>query len=292
MLKDYIRLIRVPQWIKNTFLFVPLLFSLNLFEIDFLEKTIAGFLIFCLTSGIVYIVNDISDIEADRAHPVKKDRPLAAGRISIKSAYILVVALAVPVIISLLFFNYKFGILLFSYFLLNVFYSLSFKHIVILDIFSIAAGFMIRVISGAFIINVEISYWLILTTMFISLFLASMKRHSELKLLLKEQNNATRKVLSEYSTNLTGQISTIAASAVIICYALYTVSQRTITVFGSERLIYTTPFVVFGIFRYMYLVYINDEGENTTQMMITDIPMIITVFLYVITSVLIIYHFL
>ena len=201
-------------------------------------------------------------------------------------------ALAVPVIISLLFFNYKFGILLFSYFLLNVFYSLSFKHIVILDIFSIAAGFMIRVISGAFIINVEISYWLILTTMFISLFLASMKRHSELKLLLKEQNNATRKVLREYSTNLTGQISTIAASAVIICYALYTVSQRTITVFGSERLIYTTPFVVFGIFRYMYLVYINDEGENTTQMMITDIPMIITVFLYVITSVLIIYHFL
>ena len=150
---------------------------------------------------------------------------------------------------------------------------------------------MIRVISGAFIINVEISYWLILTTMFISLFLAAMKRHSELKLLIADQNTATRKVLSEYSTNLTGQISTIAASAVIICYALYTVSQRTITAFGSEKLIYTTPFVVFGIFRYMYLVYINDEGENTTQMMITDIPMIITVFLYVITSVLIIYHF-
>ena len=174
MLKDYIRLVRMPQWIKNTFLFVPLLFSLN-----FLEKTIAGFLIFCLTSSIVYIVNDISDIDADRAHPVKKDRPLAAGRISIKSAITLVIALAVPVIISLLFFNYKFGILLFSYFLLNVFYSISFKHIVILDIFSIAAGFMIRVVSGAYIINVEISYWLLLTTMFISLFLASMKRHSE-----------------------------------------------------------------------------------------------------------------
>lgn len=290
MLKDYIRLVRVPQWIKNTFIFVPLLFSLNLFEIDFLEKTIAGFIIFCLTSSIVYIVNDISDIEADRAHPVKKNRPLAAGRISIKSAITLVIALAVPVIISLLFFNYKFGILLFSYFLLNVFYSLSFKNIVILDIFSIAAGFMIRVVSGAFIINVEISYWLILTTMFISLFLAAMKRHSELKLLIADKNTATRKVLSEYSTNLTGQISTIAASAVIICYALYTVSQRTITVFGSEKLIYTTPFVVFGIFRYMYLVYINNEGENTTQMMITDIPMIVTVFLYVITSVLIIYH--
>jgi len=292
MIKDYLRLIRVPQWIKNTFIFVPLLFSLNLFEFSFLSKTIAGFFIFCLTSSIVYVINDISDIEADRAHPVKKNRPLAAGRISLKSAYIVVAVLAVPVIISLLFFNYKFGILLFAYLLLNIFYSMSFKHIVILDIFSIAAGFMIRVVSGAYIIKVEISYWLILTTMFISLFLASMKRHSELRLLIADQNTATRKVLSEYSTYLTGQISTVAASAVVICYALYTVSQRTVTIFGDERLIYTTPFVVFGIFRYMYLVYMNDEGENTTQMMIKDIPMIVTVSLYVITSVLIIYHLL
>jgi 4-hydroxybenzoate polyprenyltransferase len=292
MLKDYIKLIRIPQWIKNTFLFVPLLFSLNLFEFSFLGKTIAGFFIFCFTSSIVYVINDITDIEADRAHPVKKNRPLAAGKISLKNAYTLIVILSVPVIASLPFFNLKFAILLITYFMINLFYSLSFKHIVILDIFSIAAGFMIRVMSGAYIINVEISYWLILTTMFISLFLAAMKRHSELRLLIKEQNISTRKVLSEYSTYLTGQISTVAASAVVICYALYTVSERTVKIFGDERLIYTTPFVVFGIFRYMYLVYVNDEGENTTQMMITDIPMIVTVFLYVITSVLIIYHFL
>jgi 4-hydroxybenzoate polyprenyltransferase len=292
MLKDYLRLIRIPQWIKNTFLFVPLLFSLNLFEFSFLGKTIAGFFIFCFTSSIVYIVNDINDVEADKAHPVKKNRPIAAGKIQIKNAYLLAGILAVPILISLQFFNLEFAILLLTYFLLNFFYTISLKHIVILDIFSIAAGFMIRVLSGAFIINVEISYWLILTTMFISLFIASMKRDSELRLLIRDQSSSTRKVLNEYSTNLTRQIGTVAASAVIICYALYTVSQRTVKIFGNENLIFTTPFVVFGIFRYMYLVYMNEEGENTTQIMIRDVPMIVTVLLYVLTSVIIIYDFL
>ena len=292
MLKNYLKLIRIPQWIKNTFLFVPLLFSLNLFEVSFLGKTIAGFFIFCFTSSIVYIINDINDLEADKAHPVKKKRPIAAGKIKLKNAYVVIGILTVPVLISLQFFNLKFAILLLTYFLLNLFYTISFKHIVILDIFSIAAGFMIRVISGAFIINVEISYWLILTTMFVSLFIAAMKRHSELRLLVQNQNISTRKVLNEYSTNLTRQIGTVAASAVIICYALYTVSQRTIRVFGNENLIFTTPFVVFGIFRYMYLVYINEEGENTTQIMIRDVPMIITVLSYILTSVIIIYDLL
>lgn len=290
MLKNYLRLIRIPQWIKNTFLFVPLLFSLNLFEFNFLIKTFAGFFIFCFTSSIVYIINDMNDIEADRAHPVKRNRPLAAGKVSQKNAYTVIAILALPVLISLMFFNLKFAILLLTYFLLNLFYSISFKHIVILDIFSIAAGFMIRVISGAFIINVEISYWLILTTMFISLFIAAMKRHSELRLLIQNQNTSTRKVLNEYSTILTRQIGTVTASAVIICYALYTVSQRTIKVFGNENLIFTTPFVVFGIFRYMYLVYNNEEGENTTQILIRDIPMIVTVLFYIFTSVVIVYN--
>ncbi len=153
---------------------------------------------------------------------------------------------------------------------------------------------MLRVIGGAFAIKVEISSWLILTTMFLSLFLAAMKRYSELKLILNKENNTsvTRKVLSDYSTRLARQISTVAASAVIICYALYTVSQRTVSIFGNDNLIYTTPFVVFGIFRYMYLVYINEEGENTTQVMIKDIQMIITLALYILTSVLIIYDLL
>ncbi len=292
--KNYFSLLRIPQWIKNSFVFVPLLFSLNLFNTSLLRTALAAFAVFCLTSSIIYIINDISDIEADRAHPVKKLRPLATGTISKKNAYIALLLLCIPVLISLPFFKLKFGIIIISFFLLNVLYSISFKHIVLLDIFTIAAGFMLRVIGGAFAIEVDISSWLILTTMFISLFLAAMKRYSELRLTLNQANNdvSTRKVLRDYSTRLARQISTVAASTVIICYALYTVSERTISIFGNENLIYTTPFVVFGIFRYMYLVYINEEGENTTQIMVKDIPMILTLALYILTAVLIIYDLL
>jgi len=294
MIKNYFSLFRIPQWIKNSFVFVPLLFSLNLFKTNLLLITLAAFAVFCLTSSIIYIINDISDIEADRSHPVKKLRPLAAETISKKHAYISLLLLSIPVLVSLPFFKLKFSIIIILFFLLNLFYSISFKHIVLLDIFSIAAGFMLRVIGGAFAIEVEISSWLILTTMFLSLFLAAMKRYSELRLTLDNTGNSvsTRKVLRDYSTRLARQISTVAASTVIICYALYTVSQRTIKIFGNENLIYTTPFVVFGIFRYMYLVYITEEGENTTQIMIKDIQMILTLALYILTAVLIIYDLL
>lgn len=279
---------------KNSFVFVPLLFSLNLFHTDLLLTTFAAFGLFCLTSSIIYIINDINDIEADRAHPVKKFRPLAAGTITVKQAYISLILLGLPVLASLPFFRLKFTVILILFFLLNLFYSISFKHIVLLDIFSIAAGFMLRVVGGAYAIDVEISSWLILTTMFLSLFLASMKRYSELKLILKTVNTSTptRKVLGDYSTRLAGQIATVSASAVIISYALYTVSQRTVNIFGNENLIFTTPFVVFGIFRYMYLVYINEEGENTTQIMMKDIPMISTLALYIAAAVIIIYDLL
>lgn len=294
MLKNYFTLFRVPQWIKNSFVFVPLIFSLNLFNNELLFTTLAAFAVFCLTSSIIYIINDISDIEADKAHPVKKNRPVAAGTISRKQAYISAIILSVPVLASLPFFNLKFVILLISFFLLNFIYSILLKHIVLLDIFTIAAGFMLRVVGGAYAIEVEISSWLILTTMFLSLFLAAMKRYSELRLTLNriDNNISTRKVLSDYSTRFARQIATVAASTVIICYALYTVSQRTVKIFGNENLIYTTPFVVFGIFRYMYLVYINDKGENTTQIMITDMPMIMTLALYILTAVLIVYNLL
>src|SRR5690606_14740144 len=292
--KNFLHLFRIPQWVKNSFVFVPLLFSLNLFHTDLLLTTFAAFGLFCLTSSIIYIINDINDIEADRAHPVKKFRPLAAGTITVKQAYISLILLGLPVLASLPFFRLKFTVILILFFLLNLFYSISFKHIVLLDIFSIAAGFMLRVVGGAYAIDVEISSWLILTTMFLSLFLASMKRYSELKLILKTVNTSTptRKVLGDYSTRLAGQIATVSASAVIISYALYTVSQRTVNIFGNENLIFTTPFVVFGIFRYMYLVYINEEGENTTQIMMKDIPMISTLALYIAAAVIIIYDLL
>ncbi len=291
MILNYFKLLRLPQWIKNFFVFVPLLFSRHLFyQHDFL-LTLFGFILFCFTSSIVYVINDIIDVEADKAHPVKKLRPLPSGKISKNSAVVLAVIFALAVGFSLFYVNKFFFWCILSYFILNVFYSFSFKHIVLLDIFSIAAGFMLRVIAGALIINVEISSWLILTTMFVSLFLAIMKRQSELKLFQKTESISTRKVLESYSLDFTNQMATIAASGVIICYALYTVSSRTVSIFRTDNLIYTTPFVVFGIFRYMYLVHMSQKGENTTEIMITDVPMIINVLLYVLSTISIVYKF-
>ncbi|MGQ9799058.1 MAG: decaprenyl-phosphate phosphoribosyltransferase [Ignavibacterium sp.] len=288
MIKDYLKLIRVPQWIKNFFVFVPLLFSLHLFDKEYLLLSLKAFVVFSLASSFVYVVNDLIDIEADKAHPKKKNRPLPSGRIKKSSALILAIVLLVVVLLSYFFFNPQFISFLYAFLFLNILYSFYLKHIVILDIFSIAAGFSIRVLAGAAVIEVPVSSWLILTTMFISLFLGVMKRHSEL-VQVADSNKVTRKVLAEYSTNFTNQMATVAASGVIICYALYTVSQRTVSVFNTENLIYTTPFVVFGIFRYMYLEYQNNQGENTTQVMMTDIPMILTVISYAIVTVLIIY---
>ncbi len=289
ILKNYFKLLRVPQWIKNFFVFIPLVFSHHLFEKDYFALSFIGFVLFCLTSSLVYIINDIIDLEADKAHPVKRLRPLPSGALSKKKAVILTAVIFIIVAAALINFNFSFSVSIAAYFFLNVFYSIYLKHIVLLDIFSIAAGFMIRVVAGAFIISVEISSWLLLTTMFVSLFLAVMKRQSELKLVQDDTNSITRKVLSSYSLEFTNQMATVASSAVIICYALYTVSSRTVSVFGSENLIYTTPFVVFGIFRYMFLVHMNNKGENTTEIMLTDLPMILNILLYILVTTLIIY---
>lgn len=289
MFKNYFQLLRVPQWIKNLFVFVPLMFSLHLFEAEYFLASLKGFLIFCLASSFIYVINDIIDIEADAAHPQKKYRPLPSGKISKHSAWITSIVIFLLLILLSFISPIEFIYFLTSFILLNIFYSVYFKHIVILDVFSIAAGFTIRVLAGAAIINVPVSSWLVLTTMFISLFLGVMKRHSELEQITEREITPTRKVLAEYSLTFTNQMATVAAAGVIICYALYTVSQRTVSVFGTEDLIYTTPFVVFGIFRFMYLEYLNQKGENTTQIMLTDLPMILTVVLYAATTVLIVY---
>ena len=290
MLLNYIKLIRVQQWVKNVFVFVPLLFSHNLFEREYFLITLFAFFLFSLASSAIYVINDLIDIESDRAHPSKKNRPLPSGAISKPAAVITFIVILTVIALLLPNFNYDFIICIAAFIVLNVLYTFYFKHIVILDVFSIAAGFTLRVLGGAFVISVPLSSWLILTTMFISLFLGVMKRHSELTLSPVDENSSSRKVLAEYSLNFADQMATVAAAGVIICYALYTVAARTVSVFSTENLIYTTPFVVFGIFRYMYLEYMSNKGENTTKIIATDFPMIVTLILYIVTTVLIIYH--
>lgn len=289
-MKKYLKLFRVTQWIKNTFVFVPLLFSLNLFHSAYLLKSFGAFVVFCLLASIVYIINDIADVESDKLHPIKKNRQIASGKISKVSALTAAAVLAVAVLLLLQLFNFSFMLAAAAYLAINIFYSYRLKHVVILDVFLIAAGFMLRVMAGAYVINVETSSWLILTTMFVSLFLGVMKRRSELKFNYNgEEAMITRKVLAHYSSTFTDQMATVAAAGVIVCYALYTVAQRTVGLFGTENMIYTTPFVVFGIFRYMYLVYLVEKGESTSEIMITDAPMIINLALYILTTTFIIY---
>ncbi len=287
MIKEYFKLIRVTQWIKNLFIFVPLLFAKKLFfNLDFII-VVAAFLQFCLASSIIYVINDIIDVEADRIHPVKQNRPIASGKISIRNAYIIAVFFSILFIPGLFFFNFYYISLLIFYIVLNIAYSLELKHIVILDILTLASGFVIRIVAGALVISVTISNWLILSTLFVSIFLAVIKRRSELAIVA--DSDKTRKVLKQYSLNYLDQLTTISATGLIVCYALYSVSERTIQNFHTENFIFTIIFVLYGVFRYMYLMHNKNKGENPTDAIIKDSGMIINIICYVLTVVYLIY---
>lgn len=284
-----ITLIRPKQWLKNLFVFAAILFAGQLLNLNFFAKNFVAFLAFCGVSGLVYIINDITDIEADRVHKKKRFRPLASGDVSINQAKIFFVILAVITAALCYMLNLYFSLVVIAYFFINLLYSLWVKDIVIVDVFFISFGFMLRVVGGAAAISVSISSWMILTTIFISLFLAISKRRAELSQAESENINKQRKVLTHYDITFTDQMNTVAATGTIICYALYTVSEKTTSTFHTDNLIYTTPFVIYGIFRYLYLLHKKNLGENPEQIVTKDIPLIIDVILWFIVSVAIIY---
>ncbi len=291
MLIHLIKLIRPKQWIKNFFVFAPLLFSRHVFDTPYLLSSIAAFFIFSLASSAVYIINDILDVESDRAHPKKKYRPIASGEISVKQALIFLVLLIIIIIAGLIFLKPIFAAVIVLYFITNLLYSLKVKSIVLLDVFFISFGFMLRVLGGAAAISVPISSWMVLTTIFISLFLAISKRRGELSQVINQDNiEKQRKVLKEYSVEFADQLNTIAAAGTIISYALYTVSDKTVATFGTDKLIYTTPFVIYGIFRYLYLMHQKNLGESPTSIVTKDIPIILGVTGWFIFCVVIIYR--
>ncbi|MDZ7767018.1 MAG: decaprenyl-phosphate phosphoribosyltransferase [Melioribacteraceae bacterium] len=288
MILEYIRLLRISHWVKNLFVFVPLLFSQHLFQIDYFLQVLSAFFAFSFASSMVYVFNDILDAKFDKLHPIKKERPIASGKVSNKQATFIILLLAVITLLFALNMNLWFNLMLAAYVIINFFYSIKLKDVVILDLFSIASGFIFRVLAGAFVISVSVSDWLILTTMFLALFLAIMKRRSEL-VASHTLENSTRTVLNNYSHQFIDQISAIAAGGVIICYALYSVSDRIYKQFETEYFVLTTLLVVFGVFRYMFLVHVKSKGENPTEIMLTDIPMIINLMLYIFVVILLIY---
>jgi 4-hydroxybenzoate polyprenyltransferase len=290
MLSNIIKTIRIKQWVKNFFVFGPIVFSRHLFEFAYIKYSIIAFFAFCCLSSVVYIVNDILDKDTDKLHPEKKKRPIAAGTISVQTAvFILIIFLFLGIYLTS-FLNGYFWIASASYLVLNLAYSLLLKHIVILDVFSLAGCFILRVVGGAVAIEVDASPWLIICTLFISLFLGFAKRRGEIITLGTENQNITRKVLADYDIHFLDIMLMLTASGMAISYSLYTVSERTTREINSENLIYTTIFVLYGIFRYLYLSIRKNQGEDTAQMLIKDMPLIINILLWVLSCVLILYQ--
>ena len=283
------RSMRPRQWTKNLILFAALIFSQNVFSPPLLFRAIAAFVIFCLLSGCVYIINDLLDLKQDKIHPVKSKRPLASG--SLKPA----TAVMTTIVLFFLSFggaaaltNRTFIITAIIYFVLQLAYSTLFKHVVILDVFCIAAGFVLRAIGGAEAIDVPFSTWLLFCTMLLSLFLALSKRRHEL-MLLEDDAVHHRKILFEYSPYLLDQMISVVTASTVITYTLYTVSEDTVSKFGTDRLKYTIPFVLYGIFRYLYLIHQRNEGGSPERVLLNDLPLIICILLYGLTVGLILY---
>jgi 4-hydroxybenzoate polyprenyltransferase len=265
-----LRLLRPEQWLKNFFIFAPLIFSKHLFHEGYLWTAAEAFVLFSLLSSTVYIFNDIADRESDRLHPIKQKRPIAAGKISIAQAIAIAGVLLVLIGLISTRLNAKFVFIAAIYFVLNLAYSFFLKRVILVDVFVVAAGFMLRVLAGAFAINVQVSEWLVLCTLFISLFLSISKRRGELLLVKDSPDFHGRDVLRGYDVEFLDQMMTIAASGMAISYALYTVAERTISVFGTSSLIFTTVFVLFGIFRYLHLMRFRKTEDNPTHMLTTD----------------------
>lgn len=290
MIRPFIALVRPHQWVKNGFLFAPLVFSKHLMDPAYVLHVLEAFAIFCILSSIVYIVNDIADREADRRHPVKRTRPIAAGTITVPQAAVLAVILGVIAAAGSLELGVLYSVAAGLYFLMNLGYSLGLKQVILVDVFIIAAGFMLRVLAGAFAIGVTVSPWLVLCTLFVSVFLAVSKRRAEILLGIESESDVTRPVLRNYDIQFIEQMMTVTASGMAISYALYTVADRTVEVFGTENLMFTTVFVLFGIFRYLYLVRLHKTDDNPTHMLISDMPMVMNVVAWFAACVLIIYH--
>jgi 4-hydroxybenzoate polyprenyltransferase len=278
--------LRAPQWIKNLFIFAPLLFSQNLATKPLLLLTVRAFVAFCLISSAQYVFNDIKDLEEDRAHPIKCRRPLASGRMKIGTAIALLIGMGVGGMLVAATINRPFLLIAAGYFVLQVLYTLWLKHIVILDVFIIAAGFLIRVVAGGLAIGVEVSSWLLICTILLALFLALGKRRYELTLLQEGAANH-RPILKEYNPYLLDQMISVVTASTFVAYCLYTISAETVEKFGTKNLIFTVPFVLYGIFRYLYLIHQKAEGGTPEALVIRDKPLLVDIFLWVVAAALI-----
>jgi 4-hydroxybenzoate polyprenyltransferase len=285
---------RPRQWTKNLVLFAGIVFSRNLFDRSLLDLSFYGFAVFCILSWAIYILNDVCDRKRDGEHPAKRKRPIPAGLLRASEALpfsiaLIAVSLAVSWFLGREFFT---AAVLFTG--INVAYSMVLRNIVILDVFSISFSFLLRAVAGVGALrpripDIEISPWLLICTLFLSLFLAFCKRRNELVFLGEDQTH--RDSLKDYSVHLLDQLVGLSAAAALISYSIYTIWPSTIDKFGTDNLVYTIPLVVFGIMRYLYIVYSRNEGGDPSGVLLTEKSILITVFLWFVATILILWRF-
>jgi len=281
---DLFLAMRPNQWTKNGVLLAAFIFAYwdKSQSVDLgmsLSRIVPGVLLFCLASSSIYLVNDVRDIENDRAHPTKRFRPIASGRVAIPAALMTSLALMAFVLTCSWLLAPAFLAVVLSYLLLQIIYSFLLKKVALIDAFVIACGFVLRAIAGATVIGVDISPWLLLCAFLLALFLALCKRRHE-KLIDNRGENEHRASLEKYDTQLLNQLIAIVSSATIVSYALYTLWPETQEKFGTTMLGFTIPFVMFGIFRYLDLVYRHEKGGRPEKILLTDIPLLTNIFLY------------
>jgi len=286
--KNYFYILRPQQWIKNLFVLLPLVFANRLFDFSALLTDVIAFFCFCGVASSVYVLNDIVDLSADKIHPTKKLRPMAAGKVPLSSAALIAVLLFSVSIYVACLLQLQFGFVLGVYFMINVVYSLWLKQLVIIDVMCIGIFYVLRVIAGAVVIQVEISHWLIICTAVLALFIGFNKRRHELKV-MGRHSARHRTVLENYSQYFIDQMIGVLTASTVIFYTLYTVDRRTVELFGSTSLLYTVPFVYYGVFRYLYLVHKRGKGGDPTRVVLTDSKMIVNILLWAVTAVTIIY---
>jgi 4-hydroxybenzoate polyprenyltransferase len=274
---------RPKQWIKNFFVFAAIIFSKNLFKTEYVLEVLLAFISFCLISSSVYALNDLIDAPKDREHPKKKERPIAAGKIKKGEAVFLILFLLFLSLITAFLINKSFLIVIIVYFLNNIIYSFALKKLVILDVMSIACGFLLRVIGGAISIDVKMSSWILLCTILISLFLGFSKRRNEL-VILSDDAGKHRKILDEYSIEFIDSMLNVVTACTVMSYCLYTFFA-----FKNKAMMLTIPFVLYGIFRYQYIVHMKSGGGSPEEAVLSDIPMIVNLILWVSVVIFLLY---
>ncbi len=287
MLKQLFKAMRPRQWIKNGFIFAALVFDQQLLKPLPLLHTVAGFVILCLGSSAVYLLNDVADLERDRLHPKKRLRPLASGKLSVRAAQVTAALLFLIALLAGFKLNRSFGIILLTYIVTNFFYSFWLKHVPIIDVLILASGYLLRVASGVVLITVQrFSPWLYVCTTLLALFIGLGKRRAEM-VLLAEGANSHRRVLDGYTIPFLDQLIVIVSGTTIIAYSLYTFSA--INLPSNNLMMLTIPFVIYGIFRYLYLINVMNTGGAPEEVVLSDWPLLVTLALWGITAVGILY---